>query len=336
MIQKWEKYIDENIDDETDKKITKEYVSNLLKKYLPIIFDVNHFSLLTGIRKKSIYSIMNKPSAFYYFAEIPKRSGGIRKISIPFPALMYLQKWILENVLIKDVPHDCATAFYKKRSIITHANIHLGNECLLKLDLENFYSSIPKKRIISVFQYLGYSHNVSYMLASICCVNDCLPQGAPTSPTLSNIVAKRLDKRLLGLTKINEIIYSRYADDLTFSGNYISENLIFLIKKIISEEGFTLNEKKSRLSFEGQKKIITGISISGNKLTLPKNTSRKIRQEVFYIKKYGLKNHMVVTKNQDPIYIDRLLGKLRFWKSIEPNNDFVIKAIKELSLIRSE
>ena len=129
------------------------------------------------------------------------------------------------------------------------------------MDIKDFFPSINKKRVISVFNYFGYPHDISYALASLCCLNDSLPQGAPTSPMLSNIISKRLDKRLEALSIKLEMSYTRYVDDISFSGRRIPPVIINYIYKTIQEEGFQLNQSKTKLINRNRKKIITGISI---------------------------------------------------------------------------
>jgi RNA-directed DNA polymerase len=117
----------------------------------------------------------------------------------------------------------------------------------LKLDLKDFFPSINLNRIIFVFKSLGYPNKIAFYLASICSYNESLPQGAPTSPILSNIIAKQLDKRLISLAKKYSLKFTRYADDLTFSGKKIPAKFIEYIKNIIEDEGFVVNESKTRL-----------------------------------------------------------------------------------------
>ena len=198
------------------------------------------------------------------------------------------------------------------------------------MDIKDFFPSINKKRVISVFNYFGYPHDTSYALASLCCLNDSLPQGAPTSPMLSNIISKRLDKRLEALSIKLEMSYTQYVDDISFSGRRIPPVIINYIYKIIQEEGFQLNQSKTKLINRNRKKIITGISISSGIMTIPKIMKREIRKDIYYILKHGLVNHMRYRKQFDPIFVERLIGKLYFWKYIEPKNKYVINSINQL------
>jgi RNA-directed DNA polymerase len=285
---------------------------------------------LFGMQKNILASIVSKSSSFYYNFEIPKRNGGSRKISAPYPVLLDAQRWIYENILIQQPLHESSKGFVKNVSIVDNAKEHLNQKYLLKMDVENFFPSIKINRIISIFRNLGYTKKISYYLASICCSNNELPQGAATSPTLSNIIAKRLDYRLNGFANKFELKYTRYADDFTFSGEVLPVRLIRYIEKIVKEEGFVINSSKTKLLSDKKQKIVTGISISSGKLTIPKKKKREVRQNIYHVLTKGLFAHQKHINSHDPIYLERLLGYLYFWYSVEPKNSFVLNSIKGL------
>lgn len=316
------------------KKAYLRYIYKLNYKGLPIVFELKHLAKILGIKYKVLVYMVYNSESYYYSFQLKKRRGGLRDISAPYPLMRYTQFWILNKILPKVSLHDSSFAYQKERSIVDNAKKHLGQNHLLKMDLKNFFPSIKIKRIIPIFKYLGYSNHVSFYLASLCCLDDSLPQGACTSPYLSNIVCKRLDKKLEKLATTNQLNYSRYADDLTFSGNIIPELIIDEVTNLVISEGFKVNEEKTILLEENKKKIVTGISVSGDELKLPKTTRKSLRQEVFYIKKYGLKNHLKKKEINDPIYLERLVGKFHFWLQIEPKNEFVLDATKYLKSLR--
>lgn len=279
--------------------------------------------------------VMNS-DCFYYNFQIPKRKGGFREISAPYPLLLNAQKWIYHNILIKQPLHDSSKGFVRNVSITDNAKVHLNQKYLLKMDLQNFFPSIKINRVISIFRNLGYTKKISYYLAAICCLNGTLPQGAATSPSISNIIAKRLDFRLSGFAIKFNLRYTRYVDDITFSGNMIPIKLISYIRNIIEEEGFKINEKKTRRIGEKGQKIVTGISISSGKLTIPKSIKRQIRKNIHFIIKNGLFEHQKYINSYDPIYIERLLGYLFFWRSVEPENNYVKSSIDKLKIYSKE
>lgn len=305
-----------------------EYITPIVDNGVPIIFDFNHLCLLLGRTPAYLASVVNSNQNHYREFKMPKRSGGERTILAPYPALLECQYWIYNNILKTIKIHPAAQGFTFKKSILTNATIHLNQNHFLKIDLQDFFPSIKINRIIALFKSLGYNHRVSFYLASICCYNDELPQGAPTSPIISNIISKALDTRLLAFAKKYDLKYTRYADDLAFSGNNIPAKFIEYISKIIESCGFIVNSKKTFLQQSKGKRILTGISIADKKMLVPKNYKRKLKQEIHYITKHGLLSHMLKRKIKNPHYVLTIIGKLRFWLSVEPENEFVIETLK--------
>ncbi|KHE07953.1 retron St85 family RNA-directed DNA polymerase [Citrobacter braakii] len=298
-----------------------KYIECINKNEIPVIFEVEHLSHLIGIKYPEINNIIYSPSDFYRTFEIPKRTGGSREISTPYPTLMKCQRWIYENILLKIPTHHCAYAYKKEHSIIKNAMQHVNNTNVIKIDLKNFFPSIPINWVINLFAKLGYSNNIPFILSALCCNDNCLPQGAITSPSLSNILLYSLDERLFKLSEKLGLTYTRYADDMIFSGKYTPPKTIEYIKHIIESYGFELNNRKTKILSTEKRKIITGIDISNNELKLPRRTRREIRKVMFFIKKYGLMNHMSNLKIKSPNYLLSLEGKINFWLQIEPTNE---------------
>lgn len=329
-IENWKSYINENIRGKITQKAILAYIEKLVLSDTIVILDFSHLAKLIGIEQRILASIINDTNSFYYNFEIPKRNGGFREISAPYPVLLSAQRWIYENILLKQRLHESCKGFVKATSIVDNARPHLNKKHLLKMDIKDFFPSIKINRVMSVFRVLGYTKKISYYLAAICCLDGVIPQGAATSPYLSNIIAKRLDYRLNGLAKKFNLIYTRYADDFTFSGEVISLGIINYIESIVSDEGFEINKSKSKLIGEKGQKIVTGISISSGELTIPKKTKREVRKNIHYILKNGLFEHFRNINSNDPIYVERLLGFLFFWLSVEPENAFIINSIEKL------
>jgi RNA-directed DNA polymerase len=316
-----------------NKDIKEEYLLYLEKCYkigIPFILNIEHLGKIVGIKRKILLYFILFTDKYYREFKIPKRSGKWRQINSPYPALSMVQKWILDNILSSISLNHAAKGFIKNISIKDNVLVHIHNKCLLKIDIKNYFPSIDLPRIISVFLNLGYPHKISYFLAKLCCKDECLPQGAPTSPYLSNIVSKRLDRRLDALSKLCNINYTRYADDMTFSGQYISYKFIDYVYDIINNEGFIPNEKKTKLIIGRGKKVVTGISISDNKMTIPRNKKRSLRKEAHYLLLNGIEKHCEINNEYDPILVERLIGKFNFWKFIEPNNDYVRNTLNRL------
>ena len=225
----------------------------------------------------------------------------------------------------------CAHGFRPKKSILTNAKLHVNNRFLLKIDMKDFFPSIDINKVVNIFRSMGYSNHVSFYLASICCVNGHLPQGAPTSPALSNIIARHMDNRILGLCKKMNYRYSRYADDIAISGENIESWFADYVKKIIVECGFEVNEAKVKLYNGNGAKILTGVSLANNRIRLPRDYRRSLQMALYCIRHYGLYDHLRRKKINHPGYLASLLGKLNYWLMVEPNNMFARQSYNELS-----
>ncbi|WP_050977525.1 reverse transcriptase domain-containing protein [Nitritalea halalkaliphila] len=173
------------------KVLTQLYIEKLFRNQVPVIWNLQHLSELLGVKISTLGHMISKPHAFYRHFEIPKRQGGSRQISAPQPVLLEAQRWIKLHILQELPLHPAAKGFRRQQSICSNAAPHLGRPYLLKMDLKNFFPSISMHRVISVFRHLGYSEKVAYALAALCCSRQALPQGAASSPDLSNHIARR-------------------------------------------------------------------------------------------------------------------------------------------------
>lgn len=223
----------------------------------------------------------------YHYRWLPKRSGGLRLIEIPKQRLRAMQHKILREILDLVPAHPAAHGFRHGRSCVTHAALHTGKRVVIRMDLKDFFPSIPASRIDAIFVKLGYSPTVAGTLARLC-VNRTppaaftgvdvpwaerhalrsphLPQGSPCSPALANACAFRLDIRLHALAQTMGAAYSRYADDLVFSGDgeleRASEHFHLRVAAIALEEGFRVNTRKTRMMRAGVRQQVTGVVIN--------------------------------------------------------------------------
>ncbi|MBO6657824.1 MAG: retron St85 family RNA-directed DNA polymerase [Pseudomonadales bacterium] len=301
------------------------YIERLLTKNVPIIFEGKHLRKLLGIESSMLRSLVFNGSAFYRSFSIPKRSGGERTITAPYPELANAQAWIKQEILDNLKATPSATAYVQGKSILENANEHVGKKMLLKLDVEDFFGSIDVKKITAIFESCGYTNKVSYLLASICTLDGSLPQGAPTSPQLSNLASIPLDNRIHALAKKLELTYTRYADDIALSGEFIHSNVISYVEDILKSEGLKLNSNKTQLKQPGKRKILTGISVSSEKPMIPRAYKRQLRAEVF--------NALHKAQHElpfDPLNIERLIGKLNFVLHVEPENQFARRSLEAL------
>jgi len=222
------------------------YAEKLLKNNVPVIYNLEHFSLLIGIDKKILASIIfSNKDYLYKTIKIPKKTRGDRKLSVPISTLKYIQKWILKNILYEVPSSEYVTGFEKKMSIMENAKRHLNKECIINIDLKDFFPSITNKMVYSIFCYLGYSREMCNIFTTICTYKKVIPQGAPTSPKLANLCCKQLDKRIGALCKKYGATYSRYADDITISGNKYIKNMLKTVQLIVEDEKFQLNHDKT-------------------------------------------------------------------------------------------
>jgi len=213
---------------------------------------------------------------------IPKKAGGTRLISAPMPRLKAAQHWLLENILSKVAMHEAAHGFRPDHSILTNAAPHQQAKVVINLDLKDFFPNITLPRVIGLYKSLGYSPSIATIFGLLSTeppVQDAkldgetwhvatavrhLPQGAPTSPTITNLLCRRLDCRLAGIAKKHNFAYTRYADDLTFSGNdrEASRKILWHVRKVIEEEGFIVHPEKVRTMGRGRRQEVTGLTVN--------------------------------------------------------------------------
>ena len=284
----------------------------------------SHVNMLLGISTEQELSVLSRiiasPSSFYREFKILKRSGGTRAISSPYPSLAIIQSNILNNFLFSFESNSSAYAYVKGKSAIDHARIHVNGSELLKLDIKDFFSSISRQMVFEALQSNGAKADVCFYISLICIFNNGLPQGACTSPALSNLVFSPIDVRLTGLANFFGLKYSRYADDLAFSGEFIPRDLASLVGEILLEYDFHLNHKKTQLKLAGRKKIVTGVSISSGEVRAPKSFKRKLRAQIYELEKnIGC---LARLPNFDPLIYERLLGRINYLLQIEPENKY--------------
>lgn len=288
---------------------------------------------LLGVEVNRLEEILNNVSGHYQEFWMRKRSGGYRMISAPDKDLQAIQSTIYSRILSSvTIVHPVAVGFRCGRSVVDNAAPHLGKRYVLKMDIHDFFGSIRSPRVRQTFKKIGYPENVSKVLGALCCLHRHLPQGAPTSPALSNIVGYEMDRKLAALAAEYGLTYTRYADDLTFSGDvFPKEQIIPQVKRIIRDEKFEPNHKKTHFMNQSSRKIITGVSVaSGVKLTIPKSKKREIRKNVYFILTKGLAEHQRRIGSHDPAYLKRLIGMLCYWRAIEPDNTYASDSIAAL------
>ena len=282
-----------------------------------------------------LYGLSNHTEEHYQKIQIPKRNGAWRTLYVPDSLLKYVQKQILHKVLTQLPVSYCASAYKKGCSLKENAAPHTGKSIVLKLDILDFFGNIT---YISVYQHAFpgelFPPPVRTLLAHLCCYRDFLPQGAPTSPYISNLVLFPFDRYMERWCKNQNITYTRYCDDLTFSGSFEPEAVIRKVSSFLLRMGFEINPKKMKICPQGQRQIITGIVVN-EKTQVPKTYRRNLRQEIYYIEKFGLSEHLAhIHLDLTPEkYLEHLKGKLRYVLQINPQDREFQEALARLNKI---
>jgi RNA-directed DNA polymerase len=273
---------------------------------------------------------------------VPKKSGGERMLSAPHKQLAAAQEWILRHILEKLPAHDAAHGFVKGRSIVSNARPHVGSAAVINCDLTDFFPSITVHRIIGFFRSIGYSPAAATILALL--VTDsprrkvlyrgkawhvatgprALPQGACTSPALSNLIARRLDARLTGIAKKLGLNYTRYADDLTFSSANPSDRIGYLlarVRHIAADEGFAVNEKKTRVLRQAARQSVTGVVVNKHPAA-SRATRRRLRAILHNAGKTGLEEQ---NRTRRKSFVAWLGGMISFVGMVNPRQAIALR-----------
>ncbi|PWV44624.1 reverse transcriptase family protein [Chitinophaga sp. S165] len=306
------------------------YAKPLIESNLPVIFNTANFGALVGYKTNYLKRAVKYTPYFYRAFTIRKKNGGSRELVEPLPSLKEIQTWILENILREVKVSKYAKAYVKSRTLLENVRYHKGREAVLTLDIENFFGSITLLHIEHIFLGLGYSSNISNLLAKLCTYEGVLAQGAPTSPYLSNLYLRRFDEIISKFCNQNDIRYTRYADDLTFSGQKDALDIVEFIRKTLQKFSLKLNKDKEKLMVRNQRQVVTGIVVN-EKLQIPKAARNFIRNEIFFIKKFGLDSHLEKTDNKKSHYLEHLIGKINFALHINPN-DLKMQSYKSIVL----
>jgi retron-type reverse transcriptase len=329
-------------------------VEELSRRGLPLLATPGDLARALGIRVSRLRWLAFHADAahrtHYVYFEVPKRTGGTRLLSAPHQEMKRAQRWILDEILSKLPVTESAHGFVTGRSTVSNAQAHVARDVVVNCDLKDFFPSITWKRVRGVFRAIGYSSAVATVLALLCTESPrtrvehdgktywvavgerCLPQGAPTSPALSNQIARKLDQRLRGLCKKMGWAYTRYADDLTFSAGEGHREQIGLllarIRHVVEDEGFRMNPKKCRVQRAARRQEVTGIIVN-DKLSLPREEIRTLRAMLHNAKKAGLAG-----QNRDavPNFDAYVRGKIAYISMVDrAKGDKLLAAFNALS-----
>ena len=276
--------------------------------------------------------------AHYRYSWKKKRSGGYRLIESPLPLLRQVQEQILDEILSRVPVHQAAHGFCAGRSVVTNAAPHVGQHVVIRLDLDNFYSRVRHSRVVAVFRGMGFSREVSLWLAKLVTsaipsnlefpgdqpgllrlfLPRHLPQGAPTSPAVANLVAYSLDVRLAGLARAFSANYTRYGDDLTFSGSAElsqgSRLFLPLAQAIIREERFRVNSRKRRFMRQSTRQEVTGLVVNVN-VNYSRQEYDRLKATLHNCVKTGWESQ---NRAGHPDFLAHLRGRIAYVQQISP------------------
>lgn len=276
-----------------------------------------------------LYTLSKHINHHYVQVIIPKRDGSPRYLYAPDRLLKQVQKNILNHVL-NDIPASSyATAYRKNSSVIANASAHVGKPQILKLDIEDFFGSISFLMVYKyAFPHIYFPPSIRSLLTHLCCYRDYLPQGAPTSAAISNLVMKPFDEYMGYWCAERDIVYTRYCDDMIFSGLFDHAIVRNKVQNFLQAMGFNLNEKKTRLQNRYSQQIVTGLVVNA-KVQAPAQYRKELRKEIYYCKKYGVISHLTQIDDQKYLpsgcegvtrYLSSLLGKINFVLQANPED----------------
>ncbi len=325
--------------EDTNEELLKVLLDS--KNNLPPLSNVKWYILYKGVKKtdtfwcryRELTSMADNTAEHYRSFALKKKNGGIRRLHRVSQELQGEHKWILENILSKLEVSKFATAYIPGMSTKDNARPHIGNEILVKMDIEGFFDNISMMTVCNMLEReTNYNKPVRVFLAKLCTLNNKLPQGASTSPTIANLVMKDADERIGRYCEENNIEFTRYSDDLSFSCNDSKMDvklLINTVKRVLKDYNLKINWNKLRILHKGDAHKITGI-VCNEKLSIDNKYKKQIRQEVYYIEKYSVESHIIrmndnkfIRGSGEPkteLYLNNLLGRINYVLSVEADN----------------
>jgi len=347
----------------TNSLNTIERIKSVDARLFPLL-TLNHLSMETevsyGYLRKAIGRKINTYSHFYLKKRLPGRRN-VRFINVPHTPLLKCQRWISDNILRYGVVHHSSYAYHPKSSPILAAKLHVNAHWLIKVDIHDFFHGISEHKVYRVFRSLGYARLLSLELARLCTLPcekhpghnvdptrderykikyyktpylGIVPQGAPTSPMLSNLVMREIDEALASLATKMNMRFSRYADDIVFSctdarGKASVNKVKRRILQIINEGGFRPNLRKTVIRGPGTRKIVLGIMVDSKEPKLPKEYKDKIRLHLHYLvdPKFGPSSHANARKTSISKIYHHVLGLIYWARAVEPDfgNEALVK-----------
>jgi RNA-directed DNA polymerase len=251
-------------------------LDSLINKRLPPIVSIRCLAVLFGLSPKFIGSLLTKTDNYYRIFTIKKGKKN-RIIEAPQVGLKVIQKWIATHLSENVTLHESVHGFVPKKSYVSAAKVHLQSKWVYSIDIENFFQSTSIEKVKNAFIKLGYPEHGAMIASKLCCYKGHLAQGSPASPVLSNIIFKSLDDKISILANELSVQYTRYADDLVFSGKGEFPENLYTVKSIIEENQWKIATHKEHLSKSPNRLKVHGLLVHRNHVRLTKGYRNKIR-----------------------------------------------------------
>ena len=290
-----------------------------------LLISLNLFSGLPVSKEGQIaclYRLSRHPEQHYQEIRIPKKGGGFRILQAPDSLLKTVQRNILRHFLEEQAVSPWATAYQKGSSPGQNARIHTGAPLIIKLDIKDFFPNITFPMVYQrAFSSRLLPPAAGMLLASLCCLRERLPQGSPASPYISNLVMRPFDDYMGGWCVRQGIRYSRYCDDITFSGDFDSQSVFRKAGGFLDAMGFQLNREKTRIIPAGRRQTVTG-AVVNRKAQADRAYRRRLRQEIYFCRKYGIEAHLAACGDTagPRAYLQSLLGRIQWVLSLTPED----------------
>ena len=288
----------------------------MLTENLPVITSVNDLAKLLYVDSRLLYAISNNTPAWYNCFQIPKRNGSMRNIEAPRPYLKKIQRRLQKKILSCFAVHYCATAFLPGKNIRRNALFHVNKSAVMNCDIRDFFPSLKSRYVFNFFRTATeYPSDVCMMLSRLCTLYGHLPQGAPTSPMLSNLLMFEIDERICQWAYAHYLSYSRYADDMTFSGEIdklLKTDILQAVKHNLTALNLKLNTAKTKLYRNNRRQLVTGLVVN-EYVGVPREKIREFRTWLHYAELDIKKGYY------DPEEFEYRLGLLSFYCSVNCN-----------------
>lgn len=275
-----------------------------------------------GIKASTLYGVSNHITRHYRTVKLRKENGDYRVLHVPDEILKTIQRRIADTLLCRMEVSPYAKAYVDGGSIRRNAMPHVGKDKLLKLDIVHFFDSILYSAVKDMaFPGEIYSEQNRILLAMLCYYDQVLPQGAPSSPVITNIIMRDFDETVGRWCGERKLAYTRYCDDMTFSGSFDQTEVIAFVSGELRKMGFFLNKNKTVVADRHHSQRVTGVVVN-EKLSVPSEYRRKLRQELFFCRKYGVASHLQKNGSPDPedLYLQKLLGRVNYVLSVMPDD----------------